>query len=66
MEFTKEQKRQIKKLQKLMLANVIGCKSDIRPDIIKVFKTVKYRSITDEEMKQLELADSISALFDED
>ena len=38
MEFTNEQKQTIKKLQKLILSNVISCEDDVRPKIIARFK----------------------------
>ena len=63
MDFTNEQKEMVKKLQKVMLANVLYCNDDVRPSIIAKFKDVKYRFLTKEEFEEKELSKSIAAFF---
>ena len=64
MEFTNEQKELIKKLQKLILSNVICCESDVRPNIISRFKEVNYRNLTEKEMKELNVPDTAAGYFE--
>ena len=65
MNFSVKQKKQIKKIQKLILANVIACESDVRPSIISRFKEVKYRFLTEQELADEKLATTVAAFFDE-
>ena len=65
MNLTQEQKGIIKKLQKVVLANIVNCADDVRQNAIKQFKNVKFEIVSDIDLMEMGESPTVAAFFDE-
>ena len=58
--------KEIKELQKTVLANIVGCNEDIKKNALEQIKNVKFQALTEEQLADKGENNTVVAYFSED
>ena len=65
MELKSEQKQIVKKLQEIVLANIVNCDDEVRKNALKQFKDVKFDVLSEIDLMEMGESPTVAAFFDE-
>ena len=65
MSLTDKQKQLIKKLQKVIMSNIVNCAENVRQNALKQFNDVKFKVLSEIDLMEMGEASSVGAFFDE-
>ena len=64
MNLTESQKQLVKKLQKVILANIVNCDDDVRMNVLKRFKDIKFNVVSEIDLLERGESPTIAAYLD--